>query len=97
MIMGLIGWLVVGLLIGFVISKVLDLHGDDPRLGIGVAIAGAIAAATAYTLVSGAGVTAFNVWSLLWAAIGAAAALGIWHGVRSRYVSRETYTRRSSY
>ena len=97
MIIGLIGWIVIGLLIGFIVSKALDLHGDDPRLGIGIAAAGAIVCATAYTIVSGAGVTAWNLWSMFWAAIGAALAVGIWHGVRSRHVSRAAYTRRSSY
>ena len=96
-LIGIIGWLLVGLFVGFIVSKALDLHGDDPRLGIGVAMAGALVAATLYTLISGAGVSAFNVRSLLWAALGSAAAAGIWHAVRSRYVSRTPYTRRSSY
>ena len=97
MIMGLIGWIAIGLLIGVIVSKTLDLHGDDPRLGIGVAAAGAIGAAVAYTVISGAGVTPWNLWSMFWAAIGAAVGLAAWHGVRSRYVSRASYTRRSSY
>lgn len=97
MIMGLIGWVVIGLLIGFVVSKTLDLRGDDPRLGIAIATAGAIVAATLYTVISGAGVSALNLWSMFWAAIGAGSALAVWHGVRSRYVSHAPFTRRSSY
>ena len=97
MIMGILGWIAIGLILGFIVSKALDLHGDDPRIGIAVAAGGAIVAATIYTIVSGAGVSPWNVWSMLFAAIGAVAALGIWHGVRSRYVSRAPYTRRSSY
>ena len=97
MIMGLIGWVVIGLLIGFVVSKTLDLHADDPRLGIGVAVAAAIVAATVYTIISGAGVSAWNLWSMFWAAIGASVAVAVWHGVRSRYVSHAPFTRRSSY
>lgn len=81
MLVGIIGWVLVGLLVGFIISKVLDLHGDDPRLGIGVA----------------AGVSAFNIWSLLFAAVGAGVAVAVWHMIRSKYVSRAPYTRRSSY
>jgi uncharacterized membrane protein YeaQ/YmgE (transglycosylase-associated protein family) len=96
-LVGLIGWLLTGLLVGFIVSKVLDLHGDDPRLGIGVSVGGALVAATLYTLISGAGVSAFNLWSLIWAAIGAGAATAIWHQVRSRHVSRTPYSRRSSY
>ena len=97
MIMGIIIWVVIGLLIGFVVSKVLDLHGDDPRLGLGVAVGGAIVAAAIYTAVSGTAVSAWNPWAMLFAAIGAGVAVAIWHGIRSRFVSREPYTRRSSY
>jgi hypothetical protein len=97
MLIGIAGWLVIGLLIGFAVSKLLDLHGDDPRLGIGAAVGGAIIAGALYTIISGAGVSAWNVWSMLFAAIGGVAGLAAWHGVRSRYVSRAPQTRRSSY
>jgi hypothetical protein len=92
-----VGWIVIGSMVGFIVSKMLDLHGDDPRLGIGVSAGGAIVAAAIYTLIRGAGVTPWNPWSMLFAAIGAGAGLGIWHGVRSRYVSRTPQTHRRSY
>lgn len=97
MLVGIIGWVVTGLLIGFIISKILDLHGDDPRLGLGAAAVGAVIAAALYTVITGAGVSAFNVWSLIFAAGGAGVALATWHLIRSRSVSRAPYTRRRSY
>jgi uncharacterized membrane protein YeaQ/YmgE (transglycosylase-associated protein family) len=97
MILGIIGWLVLGLLVGFVVSKFVDLHGDDPILGIGAAVGGAFVAAILYTVISGAGVSAWNPWSLLWAAVGSVAGVTTCHVIRSRYVSREAYSRRSSY
>jgi uncharacterized membrane protein YeaQ/YmgE (transglycosylase-associated protein family) len=97
MILGILGWLAVALLVGFVASRIVDLHGDDPRLGFAAACGGAIVAAALYTLISQAGVSAWNPWSLLFAAIGAAVGVVTWHLVRSRSVSRESYTRRSSY
>lgn len=97
MIIGITGWVIVGLLIGFIVSKVLDLHGDDPRLGIVAAAGGAIIFAVLYTVISGAGVSAFNTLSLLFAAGGAGVAVAMWHLIRSRYVSRAPYTRRRSY
>ena len=96
-IVGIFGWLAVGLLVGFVVSKFVDLHGDDPILGIGSAVGGALVCAVLYTVITGAGITAFNPWSLFWAAIGAAAGVTTCHLVRARYVSREKFTRRSSY
>ena len=97
MFIGIVGWVVVGLLVGFIVSKVLDLHGDDPRLGIGVAVGGAVVCATLYTIISGAGVSAFNVWSLIFAAVGAGAGVTAWHLIRSKYVSHSPYSRRRSY
>src|SRR5690348_9799579 len=88
MIVGIIGWIVIGLIVGFIATKVVDLRGDDPRLGFAVASGSAIVAAALYTMISGAGVSAWNPWSLLLAAIGAVAGVVTWHAVRSRYVSR---------
>ncbi len=97
MLLGIIGWLVVGLIIGFIASKVADLRGDDPRLGMAVAAGGAIVAGALYSIISGAGVTAWNPWSLIFAAIAALAGAVIWHVVRSRYASKQTYSQRRSY
>jgi len=96
MLIGIIGWVVVGLAVGFIVSKVLDLHGDDPLLGIGVSVGGAIVFAVIYTVISGAGVSPFNIWSLLFAAIGAGVGTATWHLIRSKYVSHAIYSRRSS-
>jgi|SRR3954471_3717452 uncharacterized membrane protein YeaQ/YmgE (transglycosylase-associated protein family) len=96
-ILGIVEWIVIGLLIGFIASKLVDLHGDDPRLGVFVATGGAILAAGLYCLFSGTGVTGWDPWTLACAAVGAIAGAVVWHAVRSRYVSRQTYSPRSSY
>jgi uncharacterized membrane protein YeaQ/YmgE (transglycosylase-associated protein family) len=97
MILGIISWLVVALIVGFIASKVVNLRGDDPLLGFAAACGGALIAAVFYTLISGAGVSAWNPWSLLMAATGAIIGVAGWHVVRSRSISRESHTRRSSY
>jgi uncharacterized membrane protein YeaQ/YmgE (transglycosylase-associated protein family) len=97
MIIGVVGWIVVGLLVGFIASKFVNLHGDDPLGGIGVAAIAAVIFAAAYTVISGDGVSALNLWSIVFAAIGAIVAVVTWHLVRSRYVSREVQTSRRSY
>lgn len=97
MILSIAGWVAVALLVGFIASRIVNLRGDDPWFGIIAAGGGGILAAVAYTIISGAGVAGWHPWSLLMAAIGAAAGAAVWHGVRSRSISREPYTRRSSY
>jgi uncharacterized membrane protein YeaQ/YmgE (transglycosylase-associated protein family) len=97
MILGIIGWIVVGLVVGFIASKLVNLRGDDPRLSIGVAVGAAVVAGWLYSMISGAGVTAWNVWGLLFAAIGAVVGAVVWHAVRSRFISHERYVPRKSY
>lgn len=96
-IVGIFGWIVAGLIVGLIASKFVNLRGDDPRLGIGVAAGAAVVAAIIYTVVSGAGISGFNVWSLLWAAVGAVVGSVVWHAVRSRSISHEQYVPRKSY
>jgi uncharacterized membrane protein YeaQ/YmgE (transglycosylase-associated protein family) len=97
MLMGIVGWVVVGLAVGFIVSKVLDLHGDDPLLGIGISVGGAVVFAVLYTVISGAGVSSFNVWSLIFAGVGAGVGVAAWHLIRSKSVSHAPQSRRTSY
>jgi uncharacterized membrane protein YeaQ/YmgE (transglycosylase-associated protein family) len=84
MLMGIIGWILTGLIVGFIASKVADLKGDDPRLGIAVGAIGGVLGGWMYSLFSGSEVTAFNFWSIFFAAIAAVAAMLIWHIIRGR-------------
>lgn len=95
--LGFLSWLLIGVIVGFIGSKVVNLRGDDPRLGIGATAAGAIIAGAIATWVSEPAVGALNLWGLLWAAIGAVMALAIWHLVRSRFISHASYAPRQSY
>ena len=98
MIFGIVSWLLVALVVGFVASKVVNLRGDDPRLGVAAACAGGLVAAVLYTLISGAGVSAWNPAALTAAAVGAVLGVVAWHVVRSRTISHDNnFTRRSSY
>lgn len=96
-LLGILSWIVIGVVIGFALSKLLNLRGDDPRLGMAASGLGALLFAGGYTLFSGATVDILNPWAILFAAIGAAVALALWHGIRSRFVSRGTQSIRRSY
>jgi uncharacterized membrane protein YeaQ/YmgE (transglycosylase-associated protein family) len=96
-ILAVVEWVVVGLVVGFVASKLVNLHGDDPKLGVFSAVGGAVVGAALYTLFSGAGMGAWVPWALACAALGAAGGALAWHAVRSRSISRERYVPRRSY
>jgi uncharacterized membrane protein YeaQ/YmgE (transglycosylase-associated protein family) len=84
MLIGIIGWVVLGLIVGFVASKVIDLKGDDPRLGIAVGAMGGLIGGWLYAVISGSPISKFDGMSMVFAAIGAAVLAGAWYVVRRR-------------
>ena len=96
-LMAVFFWIVVGVVVGFVASKFVNLRGDDPRLGTGSAVIGAFAGGLLYRIISHHLIGGFNPWSILAAACGATIVVIVWHVVRSRTISRERYVPRQSY
>ena len=94
MLIGIIGWIVIGLVVGRIASKIVNLQGDDPMLGIALGAVGGVIGGWVFSAISGSPVTTFNMWSLLAAAIGAALASAAWHVVRSRATPIEYHNRR---
>jgi len=82
MLVGIAGWIVLGLITGAITAKMVNLRGDDPRLGICMAAIGAFVGGWMYSLFSRSAVTYFNPMSLLVAFLAAVVALAIWHGWR---------------
>lgn len=94
MLYGILGWALLGLIIGFVFSRLIDLRGDDPRLGIGIGVLAALAGGWAFSLFSSQ-TSWLNGWSLLWAGITATIALILWHLIRRRSPYDRPSVRRS--
>jgi uncharacterized membrane protein YeaQ/YmgE (transglycosylase-associated protein family) len=93
----LLSWVVTGLVVGFIASKVVNLRGDDPKIGIGAAAGGAVLVGILYAVIGDAGVSTWTWWGILFAALGATLATVAWHVVRSRTISHAKYVPRSSY
>jgi uncharacterized membrane protein YeaQ/YmgE (transglycosylase-associated protein family) len=88
MLMGLAGWFLVGMIAGFIASKMLYLRGDDPRAGIVLGGLGALAGGALFSMISKSAVTGFNPRSILLAAAGAFVAVVIWHTTRRHSFSQ---------
>ena len=95
MMLGIFGWLICGAILGFIATKFVDLHGDDPRIGIAVAALGGGIGGWMYSLISGSPVSGFNGWSLICAAAVAVVAVVPWHIVRGRGTHAAPTIRRS--
>jgi uncharacterized membrane protein YeaQ/YmgE (transglycosylase-associated protein family) len=95
MLLGVLGWIGLGVLVGFIVSKSINLRGDDPRIGIAIAAVAAIVGGVLYSMISGSPVSGFNFWSLICAAIAAGAAMAAWHILRHRSPYARPTIRRS--
>lgn len=74
--MGIIGWIVLGGLAGWVASMIMGNNAQQGLLGnIVVGIIGALIGGFVVGLLGGEGVTGFNLWSFLVALLGAVIAL----------------------
>jgi len=83
--MNIIGWIVIGALAGWIGSL---FTGNDKRMGalanIAVGIVGAVVGGFIMNLAGGAGITGFNLWSLLVATVGAIILLAVMGAIRKR-------------
>jgi uncharacterized membrane protein YeaQ/YmgE (transglycosylase-associated protein family) len=95
MLIGILGWIICGVVIAFIASKLVNLHGDDPRLGVALGGAGGLVGGWLFSLFSGSPVTGFNAWSVITAGILALVAVSILHFIRSRGTYARPTIRRS--
>lgn len=80
--LGIIGWIVLGGLAGWVASMIAGTNGRQGLLGNIIAgVIGAFVGGFILNLFGGTGVTGFNVWSFLVALLGAVIVLFIWRAM----------------
>jgi uncharacterized membrane protein YeaQ/YmgE (transglycosylase-associated protein family) len=79
--MSIIGYLILGLISGFIASKIVNKSGQGLILDIVLGIVGAIVGGFLFSLVGAAPVTGFNIYSMFVAVIGAIVVLVVYHAV----------------
>jgi uncharacterized membrane protein YeaQ/YmgE (transglycosylase-associated protein family) len=82
--MSIIGWLILGLIAGFVASKIVNAQGQGVLLDIALGVIGALVGGFIFDAAGGVGVTGFNAWSLLVAIIGSIIVLVVYHAFTGR-------------
>ncbi len=80
--MSFIAWIILGLLAGFIGSKLVNKRGEGLILDIFLGIVGAIVGGWLFNTFGAAGVTGLNLYSLLVAVIGAVVVLVVYHAIR---------------
>ena len=82
--MTVLGWIVFGLITGFVASRIVAQRGQGCILNIALGIVGAVVGGAMFTSIGGSGITGFNVYSMFVAIIGAIVVLMIYHAITGR-------------
>ena len=80
--MSILAWIVLGLVAGFIGSKIVNKTGEGFVLDIVLGIIGAVVGGYLFDMFGAAGVTGVNIYSLLVAVIGAVFVLVVYHAVR---------------
>jgi len=81
--MSILGWIILGGLAGWIASALTGSR-DGCLMNIVIGIVGALVGGFAFSLLGGAGVTGFNLWSLLVAVVGAVTLILVVRGLRKQ-------------
>jgi uncharacterized membrane protein YeaQ/YmgE (transglycosylase-associated protein family) len=82
--MPFLAWIVLGLLAGFIGSKIVNKQGEGMILDIVLGIVGAIAGGFVFNALGASGVSGLNLYSLFVAVVGSVLLLVLYHAVFRR-------------
>jgi len=82
--MSFLAWIVLGLVAGFIASKLVNKTGEGFVLDILLGIVGAVVGGWLFNRFGAAGVTGLNLYSLLVAVVGAVLFLLLYHAIFRR-------------
>jgi uncharacterized membrane protein YeaQ/YmgE (transglycosylase-associated protein family) len=82
--MSLVAWIVLGLVAGFIGSKLVNHTGEGVIRDVLLGVVGAFIGGYLFSLFGASGVTGLNVYSLLVAVVGAVVFLIVYHAIFRR-------------
>jgi uncharacterized membrane protein YeaQ/YmgE (transglycosylase-associated protein family) len=80
--MSFLTWIILGLVAGFIGSKIVNKAGEGLLIDILLGIVGAVVGGWLFSTFGATGVTGLNLYSLLVAVVGAVVFLFAYHGIR---------------
>jgi uncharacterized membrane protein YeaQ/YmgE (transglycosylase-associated protein family) len=82
--MSFLAWIILGLIAGFIASKIVNKSGEGVLLDIVLGIIGAVAGGFLFQTFGMSGVTGVNLYSILVAVVGAIVILVVYHALVRR-------------
>ncbi len=80
--MSILAWIVLGLIAGFIGSKIVNKRGDGMLLDILLGVVGAVVGGWLAGFFGLAGVSGLNLYSIAIAVVGAIVVLAVYHAIR---------------
>jgi uncharacterized membrane protein YeaQ/YmgE (transglycosylase-associated protein family) len=80
--MSILAWIVLGLIAGFIGSKIVNKRGEGLVIDIVLGIIGALVGGWLFNEIGHAGITGFNLYSMFVAVIGSVVVLLLYHAIR---------------
>ena len=82
--MSILAWLILGLIAGFIASKLVNKTGSGLVIDIVLGIIGAFVGGYLFTLFGAAPVTGLDIYSMIVAVVGAVVVLVVYHAITGR-------------
>ena len=82
--MSFLAWIFLGLIAGFIGSKIVNRRGEGILLDILLGVVGALAGGWLFHIFGASGVSGLNLYSLVVAVIGSMVVLVLYHALRRR-------------
>ena len=82
--MSIVTWIILGLIAGFIASKLMTNRGGGVLLDIALGVVGALVGGFLFRLLGFHGVTGFDLWSLFVAVFGSVVVLAGYHFLAPR-------------
>ena len=79
--MSFLAWIVLGLISGFIASKIVNKSGSGAVVDIVLGIVGAVVGGWLFNTIGHVGVTGVNLYSILVAVVGAVIVLFVYHAL----------------
>ena len=82
--MSIISWVILGLIAGFIGSKIVNKQGEGMLLDMALGIVGAIVGGVLFSFFGATGITGLNIWSMIVAIVGSVVVLLVYHAISGR-------------
>ena len=77
--MSIISWVLLGLIAGFIGSKIINKSGQGFFMDVALGIFGAVVGGVLFTTIGATGITGFNLYSMFVAIVGSCVVLWVYH------------------